>query len=44
MFLNIFLIVERVGDAFWGIVIPALVLVISVYLTWKLYQRFSGGK
>lgn len=32
---------ERIGDPLLGIVIPAIILVISVILTWLLYKKFS---
>lgn len=33
--------VERIGDPLLGIIIPAVVLLISSILTWMLYKRFS---
>ena len=34
--------VERIGSPFLGIIIPSLVMIISIVLTWILYKRFSG--
>jgi len=44
MILFILQTAERIGSSYWGILIPAVVLAISVYLTWKLYKRFSDDK
>ena len=44
MILYILQTAERIGGAYWGILIPAAVLAISVYLTWRLYKRFSDDK
>jgi hypothetical protein len=32
---------QRIGDAWLGIIIPALILGLSVLLTWILYKKFS---
>lgn len=32
---------ERIGGELMGIVIPAAVLLVSFFLTWKLYKKFS---
>jgi hypothetical protein len=32
---------ERIGDPVLGIIIPAVILVISIITTWMLYKRFS---
>lgn len=33
---------ERIGDPALGIIIPGLVLLISIILTWLLYKKFSS--
>jgi len=35
------LLTEPVGDPVLGYIIPALILIIAVGLTWMLYKRFS---
>ena len=37
----VFLQNTRIGAPWLGIVIPAAVLLISIFLTWFLYKRFS---
>jgi hypothetical protein len=32
---------ERIGDPSLGIIIPAIILLISIISTWLLYKRFS---
>lgn len=32
---------KRIGAPVLGIIIPALILIIAVCLTWLLYRRFS---
>jgi hypothetical protein len=32
---------ERIGDPSLGIIIPAVVLFVSILLTWLLYKKFS---
>lgn len=39
--IQLILSTQRIGDAWLGIVIPALILGISVFFTWILYKRFS---
>ena len=31
----------RIGDPVLGIIIPGIILLISMVLTWTLYKRFS---
>jgi len=33
---------EKIGAPWLGIVIPAAILIISIFLTWFLYRRFSA--
>ena len=35
---------ERIGAPFLGYIIPALILIIAVALTWMLYKRFSDPR
>jgi len=32
----------KIGAPWLGIVIPAVILIISIFLTWFLYRRFSA--
>jgi hypothetical protein len=35
---------ERIGSPVMGILIPGLILLLSIVLTWMLYIRFSEKK
>ena len=34
---------QRIGSPILGIVIPAVILLISCWVTWALYKHFSEG-
>ena len=40
-FLGLALANTKIGDPLLGIIIPGIILLISMLLTWALYKRFS---
>lgn len=32
---------QRIGGPFWGIFIPAVILLVSIAVTWALYKHFA---
>jgi hypothetical protein len=32
---------QRIGGPLWGIIIPAVILLVSIVVTWALYKHFA---
>lgn len=32
---------ERIGGPLWGIIVPAVILLVALWVTWALYKHFS---
>lgn len=32
---------QRIGGPAWGIVVPAVILLVALWVTWALYKHFS---
>ena len=37
----ILLVPQRIGGPLWGVIVPAVILLVALWVTWALYKHFS---